>query len=353
MGHPGATKPWSRRAASVSVEIVQSLGESYVHEVSVVVPVYRGESTLKPLVDEIAQFAECTETPSGNLFRVIETILVHDNGPDGSAAVIRELASSQLGVRAVWLSRNFGQHAATLAGIASSGGAWVVTLDEDGQHVPGDIGLMLDVALAQNAQLVYGRHDQNPPHAWWRNATSALARRLSRWMAGSDLQSFTSFRLILGTHARAVAAYCGPRIYLDSALRWAIGSAETCVVSTRPEWRTGSGYTFGSLLSHFWTLVLSSGTRPLRIVSMLGMVCAVTGFAGAVGIVVRQLSTDYDAPGWASMIVALLVMTGLILFALGVVAEYVGALLRTAQGRPLYIILDDPNDGPLGEAARR
>jgi glycosyltransferase involved in cell wall biosynthesis len=138
---------------------VQSTGETYVHEVSVVVPVYRGESTLKPLVEELTPLLECTETPSGNRFRVIEIILVHDNGPDGSAAVIRELAGSQLGVRAVWLSRNFGQHAATLAGIASSGGSWVATLDEDGQHVPLDIGLMLDVALDQNAQLVYGCHD--------------------------------------------------------------------------------------------------------------------------------------------------------------------------------------------------
>jgi glycosyltransferase involved in cell wall biosynthesis len=334
---------------SVSVETVRSPGETYVHDVSVVVPVYRGESTLKPLVDELTELAECTETPSGNRFRVIETILVHDNGPDGSAAVIRELASSQFGVRAVWLSRNFGQHAATLAGIASSGGAWVVTLDEDGQHVPRDVGLMLDVALAQNAQLVYGRHDQRAPHSWWRNATSALARRLGRWMAGSDLQSFSSFRLILGTHARAVAAYCGPRIYLDSALRWAIETAETCVVTTRPEWRAGSGYSFGRLLSHFWTLVLSSGTRPLRIVSLIGMLCATTGFVGATVIVVQQFRSDFDVPGWASMIVALLVTNGLVLFALGVVAEYVGALLRTVQGRPLYIIVDDPKDGPLGD----
>jgi polyisoprenyl-phosphate glycosyltransferase len=332
---------------------VQEAGEPYVHEVSVIVPVYQGEATLKPLVDELVPLLEATTTPAGNVFRVIEVLLVNDNGPDDSARVIRQLATEQPAVRPVWLSRNFGQHAATLAGIASSGGAWVVTLDEDGQHVPADIGLLLDTAIASRAQLVYGQHEGKAPHAWWRNASSAIARRLGRLMAGADMQSFSSFRLILGTHARAVAAYCGPRIYLDSALRWAIGSAENCVVSTRPRWREGSGYGFGRLLSHFWTLVLSSGTRPLRIVSLLGMVCAATGFVGAIWIVFRQITTDFIAPGWASMIVALLVMTGLILFALGVVAEYVGTLLRTVQGRPLYIILDDPNDGPLGEAARQ
>lgn len=332
---------------------MQEAGGSYVHEVSVVVPVYQGAATLKPLTDELVPLLETTLTPAGNRFRVIEILLVHDNGPDDSASVIRQLAAAHPAVRPVWLSRNFGQHAATLAGIASSGGAWVVTLDEDGQHVPADIGLMLDVAVAARAQLVYGQHREAAPHSWWRNLTSGFARRMGRWMAGADMQSFSSFRLILGTHARAVAAYCGPRIYLDSALRWAIGSAETCVVTTRPQWRDESGYSFGKLLSHFWTLVLSSGTRPLRIVTFLGMACAVAGFGGAAWIVFRQLTTNDIIPGWASMTVALLVTTGLILFALGVVAEYVGTLLRTVQGRPLYIILDDPNDGPLGEAAQR
>ena len=332
---------------------MQEAEEPYVHEVSVVVPVYQGEATLKPLVDEILPLLQATTTAAGNVYRVIEILLVNDGGPDNSAGVIRQLATSNPAVRPVWLSRNFGQHAATLAGIASSGGAWVVTIDEDGQHVPADIGLLLDTAIAGNAPLVYGQHEGKAPHAWWRNATSAIARRLGRWMAGADMQSFSSFRLILGTHARAVAAYCGPRIYLDSALRWAIGSAENCVVTTRPRWREESGYNLSRLLSHFWTLVLSSGTRPLRIVSVLGMVCAAVGFVGAGWIIFRQWTTDFEAPGWASIVVALLVMTGLILFALGVVAEYVGTLLRTVQGRPLYIILDDPNDGPLGEAARR
>ena len=318
-----------------------------------VVPVYRGEATLKRLVDELVPLTDTTTTPAGNVYRVIEVLLVHDNGPDDSAGVIRQLAASQPAVRPVWLSRNFGQHAATLAGIASSGGAWVVSLDEDGQHLPSDIGLLLDTAIATKSPLVYGQHEGDAPHARWRNATSVIARRLGRWMAGADMQSFSSFRLILGTHARAVAAYCGPQIYLDSALRWAIGSSENCVVSTRPRWRSESGYGFGRLLSHFWTLVLSSGTRPLRIVTFLGMACAVLGFTGAGWIIFRQLTTDFIAPGWASMTVALLVMTGLILFALGVVAEYVGTLLRTVQGRPLYIVLDDPNDGPLGEAARQ
>ena len=143
---------------------MQEAGEPYVHEVSVVVPVYQGEATLKPLVDEIVPLLQITKTPAGNLFRVIEILLVNDNGPDNSAGAIRQLATSQPAVRPVWLSRNFGQHAATLAGIASSGGAWVVTMDEDGQHAPADIGLLIDTAIAANSPLVYGQHEGDAPH---------------------------------------------------------------------------------------------------------------------------------------------------------------------------------------------
>jgi glycosyltransferase involved in cell wall biosynthesis len=321
---------------------------AYVHDIAIVIPVYRGEETLRPLIAEILGISGRQVTPDGAQYEIREVLLVYDNGPDDSAATMRGLAQESSLVRPIWLSRNFGQHAATLAGIASSAATWIVTMDEDGQHNPKDISTLLDVAIRDRAQLVYGRHAEGAPHARWRNVTSSLARRAGRWMAGSDLSRFSSFRLILGSHGRAVAAYCGPRTYLDSALAWAISGSSEAVVSTRPEWRSDSGYSLGRLMSHFWTLVLSSGTRPLRIVSFMGLFVAFGGFVGAIIIAIRQLKSDIDVPGWASVVTTVLVMCGLILFALGVVAEYVGALLKTAQGRPLYVIVDDPNDGPLG-----
>ena len=121
------------------------------HLVSVVVPVYRGERTLQAVVEEILDLTTTFTTPAGHTARVSEILLVHDNGPDASAQVMRMLADKYDVVRPVWLSRNFGQHAATLAGMASSGGDWIVTLDEDGQYDPAYFGPMLDVAMAQGA----------------------------------------------------------------------------------------------------------------------------------------------------------------------------------------------------------
>lgn len=320
-----------------------------VHTVSIVVPVYRGEATLRPLIAEIEALSQVVVTADGHRFRVVEAILVYDNGPDRSDTTIRELSAEYPFVKPVWLARNSGQHAATAAGVASSGASWVVTMDEDGQHVPSDIGVMIDVAIRDRVYLVYGKQDGGAPHARWRNATSRAAKVLASWMAGSDISQFSSYRLMEGSRARSVTAYIGPRTYFDSALLWAFSRSSPCTITKRDEWRAESGYSLKSLMSHFWTLVLSSGTRPLRAVSFVGFVAALVGFGTAAVIVFRKLSSDYKAPGWASTIVAQLVMGGLILFAIGVVAEYIGALLRSAQGKPLYIVIEDPLNGPLGD----
>src|SRR5688572_22340004 len=113
------------------------------HRVSIVVPVYRGGSALADLVAELSALQDEQLTTDGHSFRVVEILLVHDHGPPGPDRLIRELAEKYETVRAVWLSRNFGQHAATLAGMASSGGDWIVTMDEDGQHDPAHIADLL------------------------------------------------------------------------------------------------------------------------------------------------------------------------------------------------------------------
>src|SRR3954469_15268762 len=89
-----------------------------LHEVSLVVPVYQGERTLEALVDEVVALTTPQTTPGGRRFRVSEVLLVHDGAVDGSAQVMKTLAARHPFVRLIWLSRNFGQHPATLAGMA-------------------------------------------------------------------------------------------------------------------------------------------------------------------------------------------------------------------------------------------
>ncbi len=319
------------------------------HRVSVVVPVYQGSRTLSALVAEVAPLTSVRATPAGRSYVVEEVVLVDDCGPDGSDHVIRALAAEYGWVRPVWLSRNFGQHAATLAGISASGGEWVVTMDEDGQHDPAHVGALLDVAMAEQADVVYARPSNAPPHGAARNLASRSAKWLVTKLArGARAGDFNSYRLVLGEVARSVAAYAGPGIYLDVAISWVARRVTTTPVPMRGEGDRPSGYDARRLLSHFWRLVLSSGTTPLRWVSLTGATAVVLAPLLALVLVLGRAFGQWQAPGWTSTMVLLMAATGAILFALGVIAEYVGMAVAMAMGKPLYLPVRDRLDGPLG-----
>ncbi|OBG95575.1 mannosyltransferase [Mycobacterium sp. E3298] len=317
-----------------------------VDSVSVVIPVFNGAMTLPGVVKELGQLYSIQKTRDGHRFRIDEVLLVWDRGTRGSEEVVRELAARDERIRPVWLSRNFGQHAATLAGMTSSGGDWIVTMDEDGQHDPAYIGDLLDKAYRDRAQLVYASPRNRPPHGAFRN----LASWLTKWLflhvlvSSEGVKAFSSYRLILGEAGRSVAAYAGAGVFLDVALSWVVASPSTCPVFMRQEGRPASAYTFRRLVSHFWRLVISSGTRPLRFVSMMGILFALVGFGVAIYSAVQRAVGGITVQGWTSVFVAVLVLGGAVLFALGIIAEYIAASASMAMGKPVYVIVRDPGD---------
>ena len=324
------------------------------HRISIVVPVYQGEATLPQLLEEIEPLTLTRATPGGHRYVVDEVLLVFDNGPDGSARVIRELEARYDFTRAVWLSRNFGQHAATLAGMASSGGDWIVTLDEDGQHDPALIGGLLDTAVREQASVVYAKPTNKPSHGTLRNTASKGAKwLLSKLFAGSNAPDYQSYRLVLGSIGRSVAAYSGSGVYLDVAMGWVANKTVTSPITLRHEGERTSGYSTRRLFSHFWRMILSSGTRGLRFVSVLGVVFAALGTFLAIYVLIQRLTGNIDTAGWASMIVIVLLTSGAILFSLGIIAEYIGINVNMAMGKPPYLITSDPANGPLGRRSQK
>jgi glycosyltransferase involved in cell wall biosynthesis len=249
----------------------------------------------------------------------------------------------------VWLSRNFGQHPATIAGMASSGGEWIVTMDEDGQHDPGDIGSLLDAALRDEAKLVYAAPTNRAPHTAFRRLTSRSSKKVINVLSGgADATVFHSYRLVLGEIGRSVAAYAGQGVYLDVALSWVAGSPTTAPVVLRDEGERQSGYAPRTLASHFWRMVLTSGTRGLRLVALLGVACAILGVLLAAWLAIGKVAGNDVIQGWTSLMIVILLCAGALLFSLGVVAEYIGVAVNMALGKPLYLIVSDPEDGPLG-----
>ena len=327
--------------------------DAYVHRISVVIPVYQGERTLDAVISELEPMTAPFATPGGRLARVTEVILAYDRGPDRSAEVIRRLADAHDWIAPVWLSRNFGQHAATLAGMASSGGDWLITMDEDGQHDPADIGGMLDVALDEQADLVYARPLNRPPHGAIRNAASKASKRiLETVFSGGSASEFNSFRLVLGEIGRSVAAYAGTGVYLDVALSWIAARIRTAPVTLREEGDRRSGYSFRRLFGHFWRMVLTSGTRGLRLVTYAGTAVFLLGVVYSIYLLVARVVGIVNEPGWTSLMVVLLLGIGVVLVALGVIAEYLGVAVSTALGKPSYLIVRDPSSGPLSHVER-
>lgn len=316
---------------------------SKAHSISLVIPVYKGEKSLPALLAEIEPLTSPLVSPGGRALIVSEVILVHDNGPDESDATMRALEEKYSFVRTIWLSRNFGQHAATLAGMSASEGEWIVTLDEDGQHDPAHIPSFLDVAIDERVSLVYAKPTNKAPHGALRNAASRGAKRLlSLIFSAPSSEAFQSYRLVRGDIGRQLAGFAVSGVYLDIALGWVTDRVATVPVALREEGERASGYSYSSLFAHFWRMVLSSGTRGLRLVSVLGVTLALIGVGIAIYLVIARLTQDVAVAGWTSLAVITLICAGAILVSLGIIAEYIGVTLNVAMGRPLFLVVDDP-----------
>ncbi len=326
------------------------MNDSAPHHISIVIPVYYGEKTLPILIEELEPLTSEQSTPGGIRFVVNEVILVHDCGPDRSDLALQMLESKYSFVRPVWLSRNYGQHAATMAGMASATGGWVVTIDEDGQQDSTDIGRMLDTAISKSLQVVYAQPTNPPPHGWLRNTLSKAAKTITKKLLGGGyVGKFNSFRLVDGEVARTLAAYCGNGVYLDVGLFWIAGRIGHCPVQLNNEMDRPSGYSYIKLIAHFWRLILSTGTRPLRVITAIGLCSIALTFLISGYALFGKFFSDNPVQGWASLLIVTSFFSGVILTSLGVIAEYLAVTTGIVMGKPLYVISTKPTRPAIHE----
>jgi glycosyltransferase involved in cell wall biosynthesis len=314
---------------------------------SVVIPVFRASDGLAATLQELTADAGPIVLSAGAQLVLQEIVLVCDNPalPAAERTRLLDHARRDPRVRVVWLSSNFGQHPATVAGVVSTNGDWVLTMDEDGQHDPAAIPQLALAAADAGASLVYARPSNPPPHGALRNASSRAAKALFRRLTGTT-STFHSFRLVEGEVARSACAYVGESVYLDVALRWSCGEAAHVPVPMRAE-SSPSVYNVRKLVSHFWRMVVSSGTRPLRMIAALGISLAVVGVLAAAVLVLSRLTGAILVPGWTSVMVALLVLVGGVLLSLAILAEYVAFAVRNTIGKPVYVTVQAPDQRAL------
>lgn len=320
--------------------------------VSIVVPVYSGEAFLPSLFARLVELRESWEK-SGNVLRLHELIFVDDSARDGSAALIERLAAENRWVSVFHLSRNYGQHAATVAGIDNSTGDWVVTMDEDLQHPPERIEAMFEKVAGTHCDIVYAQALSDVHERGLRDFASRAYKQFAKYLTGNPaLGAFNSFRLIRGNIARGAASICSHDTYFDIVLTWFSTRIQTAAMELKDRRfiETGnSGYDLRALLSHAHRLMLSSHVKPLRISAISGLLIVALSIVGMIALVLLKLLAPavIGATGWTSIMLAITVFGGLSLLFLGILIEYISLLVLKAHGKPLYFIVDRSSDKQL------
>ncbi len=326
--------------------------------VSVIVPVYSGHSYLTELAKRLDQVRQDWDRRLSNRLQLAEAIFVDDGSTDGSAEVLTQLSERHSWLSVLSLSRNFGQHAATMAGILHSSGDWVVTMDEDLQHPPEHIVELLAKAVSTSSDTVYGRPVSGSHDSRFRDSSSRLYKSVLAKLSGNaHLKQISSFRLLRGSIARAASSVCSHDTYFDVALSWfstRVQSVPLELQDIRYQQEGKSGYRLGSLLSHARRMLVTSHLKVLRLGALFGfMVIGLSALVSAALIAVKLLSPALvQLPGWTSLMLTNMFFGGLSLIMFGMILEYLSLLVMRAHGRPIYFVIDRHQDAELAECLR-
>jgi len=316
---------------------------------SVVIPVYSGENYLEALAQQLDELRSRWIENKAPI-SLSEAIFVDDAAIDNSLHVLNSLSERYPWITVLTLSRNFGQHPATEAGILYTSGDWVVTMDEDLQHPPALIEALLTKAVTDGCDIVYA----NPKHAVHQNLVRDLGSRyykriIARLTGIKTIPLINSFRLVRGTIARAASSVCSHDTYLDIALTWfteRIGFVRVDLKDKRLIESGESGYNLRKLLSHARRMILSTQTKALRIGGLLGILTFFLSLSFGSYIFLNYFFewTVMDVQGWASIVVISSFLGGLSLLLIAIVIEYISIILLHTQGKPTFFLVDRSGD---------
>jgi dolichol-phosphate mannosyltransferase len=305
-----------------------------VIELSVVIPVYNCGGCLGEL------HARLTASMSA-VSPDYEIVLVDDRSTDGAWDTMRELARADPHLRIVRLSRNFGQHAAITAGLARSTGRWTVVMDCDLQEPPEEIPRLY--AKAQEGYEIVRAVREGRRHSAFRRVSASLYRRMLSEREGGEIEFSTLSiisRKVLDTFLLLRDRDREYQLVLD----W-LGFSQASISFAHAERAGGSPSTYGlrELVSVALDGMFFRTTVLLRWIVFAGFCIAGLGVVMAIYAVYSRYVED-TPPGYTSIVVLLLLLSGFIILALGVVGLYIGRIFDQVKGRPLFVV-DEQIDG--------
>lgn len=298
--------------------------------VSIVVPCYRSAGTLPTLVARVNEVMP-------RVAAAYEVILVVDSTGDGTWEVAHELAENSGPVRAIQMARNYGQHNAIVAGVRAARFDVVITMDDDLQHLPEQIPVLLG-ALTDQVDLVYGIPVEEEHGVLRSLASRSIKAGLSTAMGVDNARNVSAFRAFRTFLRNGFDLVSGPHVCVDVALSWATTRITAVKVQMAERTEGQSGYTFRGLMRHTTNMVVGYSSAPLRLVTYLGFATGATGlilFARLIWLYVTGATT---VAGFTTISAMVAMFSSAQMIAIGMLGEYVGRIHAAGSGRPTYVI---------------
>lgn len=302
-------------------------------DLSVVIPVYNGAEGLPELAARLGRVLPTVATS-------FEVVLVNDGSRDASWPVIVELIGRYAWLRALNLMRNYGQHNALLAGLRAARGRHIVTMDDDLQHPPEEIGRLL-ACLSAGYDVVYGT-PREPQHGLWRNLASQLTKLALQGSMGVDTaRQVSAFRAFRSELCTAFAGYRGSFVSIDVLLTWGTTRFTALPVEHRPRSYGVSAYTFRKLVTHALNMITGFSVVPLQIASIVGFGFTLFGMLVLIYVIGRFLIFGGSVPGFPFLASIIALFSGAQLFALGIIGEYLARIHFRTLEHPSYVVREE------------
>jgi undecaprenyl-phosphate 4-deoxy-4-formamido-L-arabinose transferase len=298
--------------------------------ISVVVPVYNSEGSLRALVERLEPVLRAHAAR-------FELLLVNDGSKDGSWSVVEELAARHDWVRGIDMMRNYGQHNALLCGLRAARHELVATMDDDLQHPPEELPKLL-ARLEEGCDVVYGTPRQEQ-HGLLRDLASQITKlALQKSMGAETARKVSAFRVLRARLRDAFADYRNPYVSLDVLLTWSTTRFAAVEVRHDPRTIGASNYTVGKLLTHAMNMVTGFSTAPLRLASWTGFAFTLLGLGILVYVVATKILLGSPVEGFTFLASMIAIFSGAQLFALGIFGEYLARVHFRTMDRPTYAV---------------
>ncbi len=303
-------------------------------KISFVIPCYRSEKTIEGVVAEIQDTMASIPQYTYDIF------LVNDCSPDGTYEVIRALCAKYKNITGIDLAKNFGQHAALMAGLRRADGDIVVCLDDDGQTPANEVGKLL-AGIENGSDVVYASYE-NKQHSAFRNFGTWMNDIMTRMMLGKpkDLH-LTSYFAAKRFVVESMIQYENSYPYIIGLVLRATRNITNVPVKHRSREVGASGYTMKKLLGLWFNGFTAFSILPLRIATVTGVAFATTGFLYGIYTVVKKFVNPEVPLGFSSLMAAVVFIGGMLMIMLGLIGEYIGRIYISINNSPQYVVKEE------------